>query len=129
MSLIAKPVGRPNGLALTANGRILYVANSDEHNVRAYDVDHKGDATGERVAISGIDGVPDGIRVDMNGNVYVAANGVPIYSPQGKLLSTIPIPETPANCAFGDPDLQTLYVTARTSVYRVRLNVKGAVQN
>jgi gluconolactonase len=73
--------------------------------------------------------VPDGIRVDVNGNVYVAAHGVPIFSPQGKLISTIPIPETPANCAFGDPDLQTLYVTARTSVYRVRLNVKGAVQN
>jgi len=128
MSLIAKPAGRPNGITLTANGRILYVANSDEHNVRAYDVDHKGDVSGERVAISGIDGVPDGIRTDVNGNVYVAANGVAIYNSRGKLLSTIPMPETPANCAFGDPDLQTLYVTARTSVYRVRLNVKGAVQ-
>ncbi len=128
MSLIAKPVGRPNGITLTANGRILYVANSDEHNVRAYDVDHKGDVSGERVAISGIDGVPDGIRTDVNGNVYVTANGVAIYNSRGKLLSTIPMPETPANCAFGDPDLQTLYVTARTSVYRVRLNVKGAVQ-
>jgi sugar lactone lactonase YvrE len=128
MSLIAKPAGRPNGITLTANGRILYVANSDEHNVRAYDVDHKGDVSGERLAISGIDGVPDGIRTDVNGNVYVAANGVAIYNSRGKLVSTIPMPETPANCAFGDPDLQTLYVTARTSVYRVRLNVKGAVQ-
>ena len=128
LSLIAKPAGRPNGIALSANGRILYVANSDEHNVRAYDVDRNGQTSGERVAISGIDGVPDGIRTDEKGNVYVAANGVAIYSREGKLLSTIPMPETPANCAFGDPDLQTLYITARTSVYRVRLNVKGAVQ-
>ncbi|MBI2681090.1 MAG: SMP-30/gluconolactonase/LRE family protein [Candidatus Solibacter usitatus] len=128
MSLIAKPAGRPNGIALTGNGRILYVANSDEHNVRAYDLDHKGDASGERVAISGIDGVPDGIRTDVKGNVYVTANGIPIYNPQGKLLSTIPLSETPANCAFGDPDLQSLYITARTTLYRVRLDVKGAVQ-
>jgi sugar lactone lactonase YvrE len=51
-----------------------------------------------------------------------------IYSALGKLIKKIEMPETPSNCAFGDPDFQTLYVTARTSVYRIRLNVKGAVQ-
>jgi gluconolactonase len=51
-----------------------------------------------------------------------------VYSPEGKLLATIPLAETPSNCAFGDSDLQTLYITARTSLYRVRLDVKGAVQ-
>lgn len=128
MELVARPQGRPNGIALSPNGRILYVANSDERNVRAYDVDRNGKATNERVLISGIDGVPDGMRVDENGNLYVTCRGVAIYSPQGKLLHMIEIAETPANCAFGDPDLQTLYVTARTSVYRIRLNVKGSVQ-
>lgn len=127
LSLIAKPAGRPNGIALSANGRILYVANSDEHNVRAYDADRSGEVSNERVVISGIDGVPDGLRVDEKGNLYVTANGVAVYSPQGRLLATIHLPETPANCAFGDPDFQTLYVTARTSLYRVRLDVKGAV--
>ena len=61
MKLVAKPAGRPNGIALSPNGRILYVANSDEHNVRAYDLDRNGDASNERVLISGIAGVPDGI--------------------------------------------------------------------
>lgn len=127
LSMIAKPAGRPNGITLSPNGRILYVANSDERNIRAYDVDHNGEVSGERVFISGIAGIPDGIRTDEKGNLYVAAKGIVVYSPQGKLLATIPLAETPSNCAFGDPDLQTLYITARTSLYRVRLDVKGAV--
>jgi gluconolactonase len=128
MNLIAKPQGRPNGIAFSPNGRILYVDNSDEHNVRAYDVDHNGDISNERVVVSNIDGTPDGMKVDEKGNLYITAKGVAIYSPAGKLLHTIDVPETPANCAFGDPDFQTLYITARTSLYRVRMTVKGAVQ-
>ena len=128
MNLIAKPAGRPNGIAFSPNGRILYVANSDDRNVRAYDVDHNGAVSNERVVVSNIDGVPDGIRLDEKGNLYVTAKGVSVYTAEGKLLHTIELSETPANCAFGDPDLQTLYITARTSLYRVRLNVKGSVQ-
>ena len=128
LELVAKPAGRPNGIALSPNGRILYVANSDERNVRAYDVDGKGATTNERVLVQGIDGVPDGMKVDEKGNLYVTANGVAIYSPQGKHLTTIEIPETPANAAFGDGDMMTLYVTARTSVFRLRLPLKGSVQ-
>jgi len=128
MNLIARPAGRPNGIAFSPNGRILYVANSDDRNVRAYDVDHNGAVSNERVVVSNIDGVPDGIRLDEKGNLYVTAKGVAVYTAEGKLLHTIELSETPANCAFGDPDLQTLYITARTSLYRVRLNVKGSVQ-
>ena len=127
LKLIAKPAGRPNGITLSPNGRVLYVANSDDHNVRAYDVDRNGEVSNERVVVSSVDGVPDGIRVDEKGNIYVTGKGISIYTPQGKLLSTIQMAETPANCAFGDADLQTLYVTARTSLYRIRLNVKGAL--
>ncbi|MCW5979024.1 MAG: SMP-30/gluconolactonase/LRE family protein [Bryobacteraceae bacterium] len=128
MELIAKPEGRPNGIGLSPNGRILYVANSDERNIRAYDVDAAGKVSGERVLIADIDGPPDGIAIDEKGNIYVTANKLPVYSASGKLLHTIEIAETPANCAFGDPDLGTLYITARTSVYAVRLGVKGALQ-
>ncbi len=128
LRLIAKPAGRPNGIAFSHNGRVLYVANSDEHNVRAYDVDRSGEVSNERVLISGVDGVPDGIRVDEKGDIYVTANGIAIYDPQGKLTEKIELAETPANCAFGDSDLETLYITARTSLYRVRRNVKGALQ-
>ncbi|MFN7996564.1 MAG: SMP-30/gluconolactonase/LRE family protein [Bryobacteraceae bacterium] len=128
LSVIAKPVGRPNGITLSPNGRVLYVTNSDERNVRAYDVDHNGEVSGERIVISGIDGVPDGVRTDDKGNLYVAAKAISVFSPDGKPIGTIPVAEKPSNCAFGDEDFHTLYITARTSVYRVRLDVKGAVQ-
>ncbi|MBI3207493.1 MAG: SMP-30/gluconolactonase/LRE family protein [Candidatus Solibacter usitatus] len=128
LNLIAKPKGRPNGVALSPNGRILYVANSDDRTLVAYDVDGAGRTSNERVFIKDIDGPPDGIRVDEKGNVYVTCNQLAIYTPQGKLLKVIEFPETPRNCAFGDADFQTLYVTALTSVYRVRLKMKGSVQ-
>jgi gluconolactonase len=128
LQLIAKPAGRPNGIAFSPNGHILYVVNSDEHNVRAYDVDRNGEVSHERVAVLGVDGVPDGIRVDDKGNIYVTASGISVYDPQGKLVETLGMPETPANCAFGDTDLESLYITARTSLYRARRHVKGALQ-
>ncbi len=128
IELLAKPAGRPNGIALSPNGRILYVANSDDRNVRAYDLDGKGAATNERVVVDKIEGVPDGMKVDEKGNLYVTAKALYVYSPKGALLTTIEIPETPANVSFGDGDYSTLYVTGRTSVYRIRLKVKGSAQ-
>jgi gluconolactonase len=128
LKLVAKPQGRPNGIALSPNGRILYVANSDERNVRAYDIGRDGTPSNERVLVSNIEGVPDGMKVDEKGNLYVTAKAVSVYTPEGKPLATIPVTETPANCAFGEGDMQSLFITARTSVYRVRLPVKGAVQ-
>jgi gluconolactonase len=128
LEAIAKPKGRPNGIAISPNGRILYVSNSDEHNLRAYDLDHNGAASSERILVSKIDGVPDGIRVDEKGNIYLAANKIDVYSPEGKTLGSIDTAETPSNCAFGDADFEGLFITARTSVYHVRLNVKGSVQ-
>ena len=125
LEVIAKPKGRPNGIALAPDGRTLYVSNSDEKNVRAYDLDKSGGASNERTLISGIEGVPDGICVDEKGNLYVAANLIQVFSPQGKPLGAIHTDETPSNCTFGDPDLGSLYITARTSVYRARLDVKG----
>ena len=128
VEVIAKPSGRPNGVAFSPNGRILYVANSDDRNVRAYDVDKNGAISNERVAISKIAGVPGGICLDEKGNLYVAAKGLAVYTPEGKLLNTFDLAEPPSKCAFGDHDLQTLYITARSSLYRVHLDVKGSVQ-
>jgi sugar lactone lactonase YvrE len=125
LEVIAKPKGRPNGIALAPGGKILYVTNSDEKKVYAYDLDKNGVASNERVALSGIEGIPDGIRTDEKGNLYIAAKAVLIYTPEGKLIRQIPLSEKPSNLAFGDSDLQSLYVTARTSVYRLRLPVKG----
>jgi gluconolactonase len=128
LELIAHPRGRPNGIALSPNGRVLYVSNSDQHDIRAYDLNHSGAASAERVIVSGIDGVPDGMCVDERGNLYVAADKIEVYTPDGKSLGAIETPETPSNCAFGDADFGGLYITARSSVYHVRLNVKGSVQ-
>lgn len=119
---------RPNGVALTQDGRTLYVADSQDKKILVYDLDAEGNASHERTFIAKIDGTPDGLRVAENGNLYIAARGVAVYSPTAKLLRTIEFPEIPANCAFGDADLRTLYVTARTSVYRVRVPDKGSSQ-
>ena len=73
LEVIAKSKGRPNGIALSPNGRILYVTNSDERNVRAYDLDSNGEASNERVLVPNIAGIPDGMKVDETGNLYVAA--------------------------------------------------------
>jgi len=125
---IAKLKTRPNGIALSPNGRTLYVADSDAKCVRAYDLSHAGSGEG-RVIVDKIPGVPDGIRTDDKGNLWVAASSVFCYSPQGKQLREIAIPETPSNLAFADSNSETLFVTARTSVFRVRIGVKGASQN
>ena len=120
MELVAKPAGRPHGIALSPNGRILYVSNVDERNIRAYDLDKNGGASGERLLVSGIAGVPGGITVDEQGNLYVAANGIAIYNPQGRPIHTIELHDPPSNCAFGEADMKSLFVTARGSVYRLR---------
>jgi gluconolactonase len=127
LSVVARSDRRPNGVALSPNGRILYVAGSDERVIRAYDLDRQGNASNERILISNIEGVPDGIKTDEKGNIYVACAGIAIYSSEGRLLRMVEMSETPSNLAFGDPDFKTLYVTARTSIYRMRLDVKGTV--
>jgi gluconolactonase len=118
---VAKLQTRPNGIALSPNGRILYVADSDARLIRAWDLDRAGAASNPRVFAEKIQGVPDGLRTDDKGNVYVAARHVYVYSPQGAPLTELELPEAATNLAFGDPDLQTLFVTTRINLYRIRL--------
>jgi len=127
VSLVAKPKGRPNGITLSPNGRVLYVANSDERRVYAYDVDNRGKTTNERIFLDNIDGPPDGLRTDEKGNLYIAANHIYIVSPQAQPLHTIHMGDKPSNMTFGDPDRMTLYITAKGGVYRARMKVKGAI--
>lgn len=127
VSLITKML-RPNGVALTPDGKTLYIADTTERKILAYDLDTNGAPSHGRTFITGIDGGPDGLRVAANGNVYIACRGIAIYTPAGKFLKMIEFPETPSNLTFGDQDLQTIYVTARTSVYRVHVEDKGSLQ-
>jgi gluconolactonase len=127
LDAIARWKTRPNGITLSPNGRLLYVADSDARLIRVYDLAGNGSASNERVFVDKIAGVPGGLRTDEKGNVFVAAKAVFIYSPKGEMLREIELAQTPSNLAFGDKDFSSLYVTARTAVYRLRMGgMKGA---
>lgn len=123
--LVAKPAGRPHGIAISPNGRLLYVANADERNVRAYDLDRNGDTAGERVLVAQTDGIPGGLKTNEKGELYVTTGkGIAIYSAEGKPIHTIPMHDRPSNCVH-DPQGIWLYVTARGYLYRIRVDGKG----
>ena len=128
LSPAAKWTTRPNGVAMNFQGRLLYVSDSDRRVVRVFDLDRSGTVLNERPFVSGIDGAPRGIAVDEKGNVYVAAKKLDVYSAEGRRVWQFELPAPPSACGFGDPDLQGLYITAGDGLYRIRLKVKGAVQ-
>ena len=120
MTLVAKSAGRPRGIAISPNGRTLYVSNADEHNVRAWDLDRNGDAGNERVFVAKIEGAPAGMAVDAQGNVWVAAKGIMVYSPEGKQVRAIEMHDMVSGLALGEADFKTLFLTARGVVFRAR---------
>ena len=125
---VARWKTRPNGIALSPNGRTLYVGDADARAIKAFDLDRNGAASGERVAIEKVDGIPGGIRTDEKGNLWIASKGVLVFSPQGQQLGHLELSENASNLAFGDADYQTLFITARNTVYRVRIGIKGSTQ-
>jgi gluconolactonase len=121
----------PNGLAFSPDERILYVANS-RWAAYIHALELNDDGTLRRRCIFADmssdepDGVPDGMKVDVEGRVYCTGpGGVWVFTPDGSHLGIIRLPEIPANLAFGGPDRQTLYFTARTSLYAMRTKVPG----
>ena len=120
MTLIAKYTTRPHGIALSPNNRTLYVSNADDRNVRAFDLDKNGTASNERVLVPKIDGIPGGIAVDEKGRLFVVANGIGVYSPDGKRVHLFDIRERSSACAFGEGDMKSLFLTSRGDVYRAR---------
>jgi gluconolactonase len=128
--LLADDSDRPNGLAFSPDEKVLYVDDTRRRHVRAFDVRRDGTLGRGRAFAdlrSPASGGPDGMKVDIEGNLYVAASGGTwLFDSAGGHLGTIVTPEQPANLAFGDADRCTLCITARTSVYRVRVRVAGA---
>lgn len=120
LKLIAKPTGRPNGIALSPNGKLLYVSNADEHNLRVYDIDRNGDAGNERILIAGISAVPGAVSVDEKGNLFIAAKGIAIYTAAGKPIHTFDLKEFASSATFAEADLKSLLITARGNLYRAR---------
>ena len=124
MTLVAKSEGRPRGIAISPNGRTLYVSNVDDHTIRAYDLDHNGEASNERVLVAKIPGAPGGIGIDAQGNLWVAAKGLCVYNPEGKRIHVVEMSDVVSSCTFGDFDMKTLFVTARALVFRARPDAK-----
>jgi len=121
----------PNGLAFSPDERRLYVANTRwAQYIHVLELDAAGKMMRRRIfadmSSDETDGVPDGMKVDVEGRVYCTGpGGTWVFAPDGSQLGIIRTPEVPANLAFGGPDLKTLFFTARTSVYTMRVKVPG----
>lgn len=132
LQLVATDLAGPNGLAFSPDERFLYVANWDEAKkvVMRYPVAADG-SLGQGTVFFDMTTAPgaealDGLKVDVRGNLYVSGpGGLWVLSSSGEHLGTLVGPELPANFAWGDADGKTLYLTARTGLYRLRLNVEG----
>ena len=129
LSVLIRDMDRPNGLAFSPDESRLYVADSSKYHIRVFDVQPDGSVTNSRIFAelkSEESGVPDGMKLDVEGNVYsTGPGGVWVFNPGGALLGRINPPQVPANCGWADDDRKTLYMTARTGLYRVRLNIAG----
>lgn len=130
LQLLAKDLANPNGIALSPDEKILYVNSSADRKIVRFDVRPDDTVANGRLLVDMSaekePGVPDGMKVDERGTLYsTGAGGIWVISPEGKHLGTLVFPEQPANLAFGDADGRTLYVTARSSVYRIRLEIPG----
>ncbi len=124
--LLSDDFDRPNGLAFSPDEKILYIADSSQRNhIRSFKVDEDGSLKEGKVFVE--IGTPDGIKVDSEGNLYTTSReGVVVFNPAGKRIAVIEVPEQPANCAFGGRNNKVLFITARTGVYAVRVNIPGA---
>ena len=130
LQLLVDDFALPNGLAFSPDESVLYIDDSAHKHIRAFDVRPDGTLTGSRVLLdmaSADPGVPDGLKVDVRGNVFCTGpGGVWVCRPDGTLLGRIVLPELPANLAWGE-DGSVLFLTARTSVYRLPTKTRGTL--
>jgi gluconolactonase len=130
ITLLAKNMIRPNGIVFSPDESKLYVSDSQENYINVFDVKPDGTLGKEKIFAKLEDpskqGTPDGLKVDTKGNVYSpGAGGVWVFSSGGDLLGKISVPEVVTNLAWGDRDKKTLFITASTSVYRIRFKIPG----
>ncbi|MCH7593305.1 MAG: SMP-30/gluconolactonase/LRE family protein [Chloroflexi bacterium] len=134
LTAVAEDFDKPNGLAFSPDESVLYVSDSGAthgddrpHHVRAFDVVDGVRLENGRVICEISPHVPDGLRVDSDGNLYVAAgDGVQVFTPEGEMLGKFLTPEVAANCCFGMADRRTLFICATSSVWMVRVKSTGA---
>src|SRR5262245_20343171 len=130
LHVVAEDFVLPNGLAFSPDESMLYIDDSEQKHIRAFDVRPDGSLTKSRVVLdmaSNDPGVPDGMKVDLKGNVFCTGpGGVWVCRADGTFLGRIILPELPANLAWGE-DGSVLFATARTSVYRLQTKTRGAL--
>lgn len=125
LSLVTQDMFRPNGIALSPDEKTLYVCDSEQNFVRKYDLAADGTASNPQ-KFADTAPTPDGMAVDLQGDLFVTTQaGVVVYRSDATLVGTIAVPEQPANATFGGSDGKSLYITARTSLYRVDVAVAG----
>ena len=127
--LLVSDFFRPNGLAFSPDESILYIDDSVRRHIRAFDVQPDGSLTNDRVFVDmdvEAPGPPDGMKVDVEGNVYcTAGGGLWVMDAGGRHLGTYSLPENPRNVAFGGPDYKNIYLTAAATLFSIRGNVPG----
>ena len=113
---------KPNGVVGTADGKQLYVADPGDQKTYVYEIHEDGSLSNRRLAApTG----SDGLTLDEQGNLYVTGRAIRIFSPDAEEIGQIPLPESASNLTFGGADGRTLFITARTSLYAVKLNVRS----
>ena len=136
LSVATGDLAKPNGLAFSPDERILYIADSGAshiedgpHHIVAYDVDEAGTLSNRRVHAEISPGIPDGFRVDMDGNIWTSAqDGVHCIAPDGELIGKILLPEHVANLTFGGRKRNRLFITAASSLYSLFVGTNGALR-
>jgi len=124
LELLLDDFEKPNGLALSPDERTLYVADTERGHIRAFDLGADGVPVNGRTHC--VVERPDGIRVDMAGQIYAAGmKGIEVFAPDGTALASLPMSERPANLEFGGQDGKTLFITARTGLYKQRTTTPG----
>jgi gluconolactonase len=130
LHLVADDFTLPNGLAFSPDESLLYIDDSAQKHIRAFEVRPDGTLVNGRTLLdmaSEDPGVPDGLKVDLAGNVFCTGpGGIWVCRADGTLLGRIVLPELPANLAWGE-DGSVLFITARTSVYRLPTRTRGAL--
>lgn len=136
LHIVSDALQEPNGLAFSPDESVLYVSDtsaalrtdgSGHHHIMAFDVHEGTQLQRPRIFAVVNPGLADGFRVDQQGFVYTSSqNGVQVYHPDGTLMGHIPVPETVGNLCFGGPAGDELFICASTSLYRIRLNTRGA---
>jgi gluconolactonase len=132
LTLLADDFGQPNGLCFSLDEKVLFVNDTERQHIRAFDVKADGTITNNRIwarTVGEGPGGPDGMKIDSAGNLYSCGpGGIHVFAPDATCLGVVRVPEHTANFCWGDDDFRSLFITASTSLYRIRVAVPGTPQ-